>query len=156
MLILYVEKPGLEIVNDVEKEFDTLKLKGTATEKRLIEKIEKGKWNDSDSYIDRFGFKLRISDMSTGCKAALCVANLPEKVINLRECGLNARDIIISLCENGKVLLPEPEVTIVDYSDGNVHVQLDGYIFLTIKRLNRYLFEERPFQPNPDAEVEYV
>ena len=57
--------------HNVEKLFDTIVLKGTPTERKIIELIEKGQWNDGNSFIDRFGYKLRIEELSTGAKAVL-------------------------------------------------------------------------------------
>lgn len=43
----------------------------------------------------------------------------------------------------------ERGVTIKDYSeDGRIEVELDGYLFTTVERLNYYLFNERPFKPD--------
>lgn len=53
---------------NIEGLFSSINLTGNAKEKRVIELIEKGKYNDSASFIDRFGVKLPISELSTGCK----------------------------------------------------------------------------------------
>lgn len=40
-------------------------------------------------------------------------------------------------------------ITINDYSDdGNIEVELDDYVFTTVDRLNHYIFNERPFEPD--------
>ena len=97
MLTIYIqgvdELPGnLEVVWDVEKEFNFIDLRETSETRKIIETIEKGKWLDAEAYVDRFGFKLWMDNMSTGCKAGLVAASTPNKIINLRECGYNARD----------------------------------------------------------------
>ncbi len=137
-----------EIVIDVEKEFSKLKIKGTALDRLMIEKIEKGEYNDENSFIDRFGYKLRYSDMSTGCKAALCVLNLPDKVIDLAECGYNARDLIIRFCKDGGILIEDNGLTVSTQYGNDIDIKLDNYRFTSIDRLNRYICEERPFNPN--------
>lgn len=137
---------------DIEALFKQIRIQGTEEEKAVISKIEQGKYNDDISFIDRFGYKLYLSELSTGCKAALCVINKPNMQINLIECGINALDVILSICKNGSVIMRERGVTIKDYSeDGRIEVELDGYLFTTIKRLNYYLFNERPF--NPDLSI---
>lgn len=141
-----------EVVTDVEKEFAQLKLKGTDLDRKLIEKIEQGKYVNSISYLDRFGYKLHYDDMSTGCKAALCVANEVEKIIDIVECGNNARDIIIALCKNGNILMEDNGMTISTQYGNEIDVVLDGYRFTQIDRLNQYISNERPFAPNMDLE----
>ena len=134
---------------DIEALFKQIRIKGTDEEKAVISKIEQGKYNDESSFIDRFGYKLYLSELSTGCKAALCVINKPDMQINLIECGINAIDVILSICKKGSVIMRERGVTIKDYSeDGQIEVELDGYLFTTVERLNYYLFDERPFEPD--------
>lgn len=143
---------------DIEALFKQIRVKGTEEEKAVISKIEQGKYNDDNSFIDRFGYKLYLSELSTGCKAALCVLNKPDMQINLIECGINALDVILSICKNGSVIMRERGVTIKDYSeDGRIEVELDGYLFTTVERLNYYLFDERPFEPDLSIEgVQHV
>lgn len=142
---------------DIESLFRTLKIKGTEEERYVISKIEQGEYNDEASFIDRFGYKLRIDQLSTGCKAALCVLNCTEK-IDLLECSNNAIDVILSTCKNGNVIIRDRDITIRDYSPtGTVDISMDGYRFSTIDRLNYYLFDERPFAPDMDREgIEYI
>lgn len=152
MLTIYFDGEPLDgmkvIVMDVEEEFKKIKLAGTDLEMKLIEEIDNAKWNDSHSFIDRFGFKLYMSELSTGCKAALLVVNMPEAIINIRECGLNARDAIISLCPNGNVLVMDNGITFIDLSENDIQVKVDQYKFSTIDRLNDYIQNERPFEPD--------
>lgn len=151
MLEIFIERPENEkVIEDVEMAFLEIKLKGTELEKKVIESIENGKWNDDKSYIDRFGFKLYNSEMSTGCKAALVVINNPNEIISLNECGFNARDIIVSNCNNGKVYVENAEyVTFDDISySGQIDVKIDGYAINSISRLNYYINNERPYKPN--------
>ena len=110
---------GIEIIEDVNVEFLKAVIRGTDEENFLVKGIEQGALisGDGSAYIDRFGFKLRIDEMSSGCKAALCVVNYPYKVVNLKECGLNARDCIISHCKSGYALVRDFGVTIVPYMD---------------------------------------
>lgn len=150
MLTLYVDTindSDLEIIHDVEKAFTQIRLTGTDVEKELIQLIDKGSYNDSNSFIDRWGYKLYLSELSTGCKAALCVISNPDKLVDLIECGNNARDIIISRCKTGNVLMYDNGITFRKYSD-NIQVVLDEYLITTVDRLNYYMFNERPFKPD--------
>lgn len=161
MLKIYLDicdvPKDVSIINDVEKEFAKTKIKGYDIERNLIKYIEKGTFLDEYSFIDRFGYKLRITELSTGCKAALCVQHCPDSVVDLIECGLNARDVIVSICKNGSVLLHGIDVTIADYVTSNIDVQCNGYIFNTIDRLNYYIKNEYPYKPDMSKEgVNYV
>lgn len=134
---------------DIEELFLKINLTGTLEERKVIELIEQGKYNDKISYIDRFGFKLHLSEMSNGCKAALCILHNPNKEINIAECGLNARDIILTTFHDGNVIIEDKDVTINDYSNnGVIDLCLDGYKFTEVNRLNFYLFNERPYAPD--------
>lgn len=153
MLTIYVDDVDANnLITNVEEQFAKVKLTGTKIEKELISKIERGTYNDESSFIDRFGYKLYNTEMSTGCKAALCVVNCPNLIIDLIECGLNARDIIIGLCKDGNILIKENGVTIVDYFNTPIDVKIDNYKITSIDRLNKYIFSERPFKPVINSE----
>lgn len=132
---------------NIEGLFSSINLTGNAKEKRVIELIEKGKYNDSASFIDRFGVKLPISELSAGCKTALCIINNPNIEIDTQECGINAVDVIVSLLREGNIAIQDRDITFVDYDGDTIDVQLDGYKFTSVERFNYYLFDERPFEP---------
>lgn len=54
----------------------------------------------------------------------------------------NARDIIISYCEDDNILMKDDRLYFVQYRDA-VNIRIDDYIISTIDRLNRYLNEDR-------------
>ena len=145
MLNVYIrgeEPQGLEIEHDVEKVFAMTKLKGTPEEKLAIHLIDKGQWYDENRFIDRLGVGLYLTELSTGCKAVLSVLNNPDKVIDLKECGLNARDTVLSVCKNGNVLIDDTSVTFVDHStDGRVDIGFNGKEFMTMEEFNDYFFD---------------
>lgn len=150
--LLDIDKREEWELTDIEKEFKLIKLKGTNIEKELIRIIDKGTWNDEKSFIDRFGFKLHNSELSTGCKAALVVANT-DKLINLRECGLNAVDAIISMCKEGNIEIIDNGITFGTIGmNTNINVKLDDYRFTNTDRLNYYIQSERPFKPDLSKE----
>lgn len=138
----YMDLKDPNIERNVEDLFEEVKVEGTELDRKIINLIEKGEYVDRYSYIDRFGYKLYFDDMSTGCKAALCVANLPDRVIDLVECGLNARDVILSLCKSGNVLISDNMMSINGYSD-DISVCVDGKVFNNVKDLNKYLWNDR-------------
>lgn len=151
MLKLSITEPNAQEtqITDIEALFRQIRIKGTAAESAIFSKIEHGKYNDENSFIDRFGYRLHLSELSTGCKAALCVLNNPDLQINLMECGINAIDVILTTCKYGSVIMRERGITIKDYSEtGIIDVELDNYQFTTVERLNYYIFNERPFEPD--------
>ena len=135
----YFDRADKSIIVDVEKEFAKLQIRGTDIDKVLIEKIEKGQYNDSISYIDRFGYKLHLDDLSTGCKAALCVINIPDRVIDLLECGCNARDAIIKYCPDGSIIIRDNGLTISTVNGNDISVMMNGREFTDIDTLNKYI-----------------
>lgn len=155
MLKVYVDAvPDDEIiVRDIEKHFDTIRLKGSELDRALIKEIDNGEYYDEISFIDRFGCKLYTTELSTGCKAALCVANTPDKTIDLLECGLNARDAIICACDYGAVIMHNESVTIQDRFHKPIDVKIDQYRITSIDRLNKYIQWERPYNPQEGSEI---
>ena len=137
---------GLPLVEDVELELLSTNISDTKITRDLIKKIEQGEYLDNNSFIDRFGFKLYINNMSTGCKAALIVSANPNKLIDLRECGWNARDEIIKNCKEGNILIKHSDITfaLTAEEENSIDVRLDDYRFTNINSLNRYI-EAREF-----------
>lgn len=137
-------------LSDIDKIFQELEYKDTPLVRQFIEEIEHGKYYDTSDFIDRFGRHLSISDMSTGCKAAIILALGYRKPLDLTECGKNARDSIVQNCTSGHILLVDdsPFRTSKDtlnYKELNADkcdIEFDGYRFTSLDRLNWYLDEE--------------
>lgn len=127
-----------DLIHDVEEYFPRIKLTGSEKELEILKLIENGKFVDKLSFIDRFGYKLWTSELSTGCKAAFCVLHYPDKVVDLTECGLNARDVIVSVCDVGNVLMTNSSITFVEYKS-SISVSLDGNKFDSVDDLNNYI-----------------
>ena len=136
------------IQKDVEQIFWNTKIADTNNINHFISSIDLGKYNDTNSFIDRFGTKLPITNLSTGCKAAICVELHPDIIIDLLECGLNAVDEIINFCENGKIIIRDTGVTFRYLNNDKCNVKLDNYRFTSVLRLNKYIQDERPFEPD--------
>lgn len=155
MLKVYIDTIPDEknIIRDIEKHFDTIRLKGSDLDKLLIKEIDNGEYYDETSFIDRFGCKLYTTELSTGCKAALCVANTSDKVVDLIECGLNARDAIICACKQGTIVMHNESVTIQDRFHKPIDIEIDQYRIISIDRLNKYIQCERPYKPQEGSEI---
>ncbi len=129
----------LPIAHDVEMQFHKTRLYKNEYNIKALKEIEKATYNDEFSFIDRFGFKLYTKNMSTGCKAAVCVHEFPSMVIDTIECGLNALNFIIANCTNG-VILVSPESTLFSV-DTPIDVIIDNKKFIDCISLNEYLSE---------------
>lgn len=135
------------LVYDVERAFGELEIPTNDLIKQAIADIDHGKMIDSYSILDRFGYKLRISEISTGAKAAILTILQPDKVINLWGVGLNCRDWIVLNVPNGQVMMRYPNISIA-YPDSalgkKIDVEIDGYNkrFTGIEELVRYIRNE--------------
>ena len=77
---------------DIDASFSKLEIVVNDAVKNIIKAVDAGNMIDESTFEDRFGVRLYLSELSTGCKAAICVAPMPDQMIDLQECGLNARD----------------------------------------------------------------
>ena len=150
MLILKIQDFKEHSFFDVNLEFTKLKIEPSLKNKKIVTDIEHGTLIDSFTFIDRFGYKQRLNNMSTGCKAVLCMIN-SENFVNFIECGENVINYVINYCNEGKMVLFDRNIRFEKYTS-NIDVLLDGYRFKTIERLNYYLNNEEFGRPNLNVE----
>lgn len=134
-----------KVTENVEAAFRLIEVRGSDLDRKLIEEIEGGQYLDSASFIDKFGLRVSISELSTGCKCALYVANRPAEFVDTVECGNNARDAIIRNIKDGHILLEWNDLSIFypGYEDFAVDVCVEGkYRFTSLDRFNYYLEHE--------------
>lgn len=146
MLKLYLEELPNDVVliDDMEYLFSCISLFVDDVEKRLVMEIEHGELIDDVYFKDRFGISLYLSNLSTGCKSALCVYHNKNGVLNLDECGINAQTSILSNIRNGSVYIPYNDTLFFnEFSSDDIDVCLDNYRFTSLKRLNYYISDER-------------
>lgn len=129
----------LPIVHDVEIQFHKTRLYKNDYNIKALNEIEKATYNDEFSFIDRFGFKLYTDSMSTGCKAAICVHEFSDTVVDVLECGTNVLNFIISNCTSGAILIDRGAMGF--YKKGPVDVILDGKRFTDCDALVDYIAE---------------
>lgn len=129
----------LPIAHDVERQFHKTRLKKDDYTVKALREVEKATYNDEYSFIDRFGFKLYSKNMSTGCKAALCVHEFPTTVINTVECGTNALEFIIANCTDGYILMSREAM--IFYVDGQIDITIDDKHFSDCDSLLEYIHE---------------
>ena len=137
----YNSPNGYELITDAEEAFMLMRIKKTELAAKLISEIDRAQYIDETEFLDRFGRTLPISRLSTGCKTALVVAHNPDKVVDLLECGYNARDAIIRNIRDGKVLFSFNDISInyPGFDDLEIDVLIDGKHFTSLDALNLYL-----------------
>ena len=74
---------GLELVSNVEFEFLRIPLGASSVNRKVVQLLEKGKWGNSEEYVDRFGIRRPVRDMSTSSKALLVVENSMGKLVEM-------------------------------------------------------------------------
>jgi hypothetical protein len=128
------------VVRDVEEAFIGIALKRDDVVDNLLREIDKAKYYSEDRFEDRFGVPVYITELSTGCKAALLVHFYPDKVIDLIECGVNARDAILRNCLSGNVIYYDMGITVCNYGceDKQVSIDVHGKLINRISDFNRY------------------
>lgn len=120
---------------DIDAEFSKTLIIADDNTKRIVRAVDQGELIDSNKFIDRFGVSLYVSELSTGCKAAICTYYHPESIVDTQECGLNARDAIFNYCEDGKILLHDFSVTVNDNDTRKTPIWYAGKKF-TLEEFN--------------------
>lgn len=153
LTIKFLDSKDTSVSTNAEVEFNKIDVVDTPIIRKIMQDIDKAVYYNSDYFIDRFGAKIPISFLSTGCKAAIAIEILAmngvTKAFDTIECGINAKNAIIKNCRNGNILMRELGLTIpYSENDNDIDVKVGMYRFTTISRLNQYLFEEN--RDNPD------
>lgn len=130
------------LIHDVRGAFSQVILEPSSTVKVLLKEIEIAEYLDGNSFIDRFGFKLPLSELSESCKAALCTECFPNYVIDTVECGWNAINTIICNVTSGAILIHSPFILGTSYH--TVDVICNGYKFTDGTELWHYLDDDYP------------
>lgn len=133
------------VIFNIEFGFKWKNLKDSDAVRNIIKYVDRGVYIDQNSFKDRFGYKLYTKYLSTGCKAALLVAEYPNKIVNCIECGSNALAAIIKYCKDGTIVTYDNDV-FEEVSVGNtdvIDVELDGKHFTSGGDLNDYIELER-------------
>lgn len=135
MLQVYDAEIEKADIVDIDAAFSKLEISVDEAVRNIVKAVDLGDVIDGTTFVDRFGVKLYLSELSTGCKAAICVVLMPDKIIDLQECGLNARDAVFNYCEDGKILLHDFGVTVVDAHTRKSPIAYAGKLF-TLDRFN--------------------
>lgn len=138
-------KSNKSVVWDVEKEFGKIRdLKETEDVMNIISYVDSAVYLGNGKIRTMFGGELFISELSTGCKAVLLAALMPDKIISFLEAGDNARDAAFKFVKNGNIIVnyTASSVDYCDSSDSNIDVKYRDLVFSRLKRLSIYLSEE--------------
>ncbi len=117
--------------------------------RKIVKDIEQGEYLSPYYFRDKFGGDHEIWNLSTGSKAALLIALRPEMKISLIGCGYNVIGFILKYMKEGHITV---HPYICDWAiyrlgdDTSCDVELEGYRFTDISKLNEYLTE---YWPNP-------
>ena len=134
---------------DIQEEFERLYVEDRPEVRKILERLEQGKYDSYHSFLNQFGDKVPISLLCSGTKAALVTAMRPDMEVNLIECGYNAIGCILSCVTEGQVVV-HPEIcywSIYRFGeDTSCDVALEGYRFTDLSKLNEYITE---YWPNP-------
>lgn len=135
-------------IMDVEKLFSYTDVIPDVTVKKFIEEIERGSYSDASSFIDRFGYKLPIDFMSTGCKAAIAIHLNPDRIVSCHELGYNAVSAILKYCDNVQIVLHDQGYALNTMgSIKNAPVTYCGYVFPSYIDFAKYMNEWWPCNP---------
>lgn len=145
MLVIRFRDFGCHDSFDVNLEFLKLKIEPSDENKRIVKDLEQGELIDAFTFIDRFGYIQRLNNLSTGCKAVLCMAN-SKNLVSFVECGENVVNYVINNFRHGSIMLFDESIQIEEQSD-TIDVLLNGKIFKTVEELNHYLSNELILDP---------
>lgn len=79
-------------VKDNEAFFNKNKVIWDDIAQQIISFIDRGKYNDEYTFLDRWGVKLYNSFLSTGSKTLLNIHSHPEYVYDFREAGMSCAE----------------------------------------------------------------
>lgn len=152
MLSIYIDEDKIDcnkLIRDVDTDLGMTEFDYRDDLSSVVKDIDGGELINGKYFIDRFGYKMSISELSTGCKGIMLSILKPDKIINLKEAGLNARDYAINNLSKGSILIYFPDTTIV-MSREVVDCGLPelGYRLNSIDRLNKYFQDEIYYTPD--------
>ena len=145
MLHVYFEDPHtMPVIRNVETAFGLNKFSFDETDRKIIRTVEQGELADDKTYLDRYGYHLPLSEMSTGSKAGVVVNHQTDCLVDLRGCGINAKSAIIVFCQSGHILMDYPGCGLIDYAEGKkIDVFLEDHRFVRMGDLMYYLSDGR-------------
>jgi hypothetical protein len=113
------------LIRDCEAFFNGHKMRDTDFVRKVIEKIEQGKYQDEETFADRFGRRMYCDCLSTTSKTLILAAQDDgSHVFMVDEIGSNGVDLLLE-CENASVYV---ENRLFEFGvDGEVMVNNEVY-----------------------------
>jgi len=103
MLLVYDDRTKPEgVVLNNESAFLKYEVQDCEYTRKVIKEIEEGEFLDSRSFIDKFGYKVYLENISTGSKTLLNIYHNPDKVFFVGEIGANATRLLEDI-PSGKI-----------------------------------------------------
>lgn len=138
-----------EILRNPVNFFDILEVKQTKIVDLILEKIEQAKYLSPSHFLSRYNEKLPIEFLSSGSKIAIVTTLVQDKIIDLREGGVNARDFIFNYIDNASVLAYSPRYGVItDESIVDKKFWCNGYTLTGIEQFSDYVYRDYPGEPN--------
>lgn len=147
ILVRGIDEIPANTINDAEMAFDMIKLTGDEIDRKLIHSIEKGEYLDTSWFVDRFGGKRSLFDMSTGRKATLAVHHNPNTPVNFAEVGDNALSYLIMYCKEGTVVVPDRSYAFCTIGSEDIDVLYRGHRFKDFNEFAWYMYDWWPATP---------
>jgi hypothetical protein len=97
MLRIYTDKKLLDVpmIYDCDSAFEGIKLTNIDFTNRVLGEIELGEYVDEDTFKDRFGRNMYISNLSTSSKILLLASKCDNYALFCDEIGSNAVDFLL-------------------------------------------------------------
>lgn len=109
---------------DVDSWFSSVKIEDKDYAKKVIREIDEGEYYNALGYRDRFGYSLRLDNLSTSSKALILLNEKKDKIINLEECGVNIGGLLLDIKE-GSVYIPWDIMWVYEWgSNKDIDVQI--------------------------------
>ena len=143
-----VTNSGLEVIRNPADYLDIIGIKDTPVIRDILNSIENAKYLNNSHFLTRFDEKIPIEFISTGSKVAIVASLVSDKIIDLRECGINARDFILCNIDNAHVLMYSRGYGIGYEEDEIKEFSCNGYIFKTVADFANYVYRDYPDEPD--------
>ena len=98
-------KKDPDFLLDVDSWFSSVKISDRSFAEKVVKQIDNGVYRDALGYEDRFGYSLRLDNLSTSSKALMLLNENKYKIINLEECGVNIGELLLDI-KDGFVYIP--------------------------------------------------
>lgn len=142
MFNIYTKKECLpcnkKVITDIESFFSMVRLKDDGLTREILKSVEEAEFIDTETFRDRFGRELFIGNLSTGAKGLLCIYYYPEYVFDIRELGVNCRNIL-SIFPEGNIFVSNPNFQISTYNNNKFRCYVDNQFFNSFSEVNLQL-----------------